>query len=71
MHVAGFRYLGAGVAYQIDSPELLKLHCELSLHFQKVLISQDKQPFKPHITIQNKVTPEASRELLEELRQRF
>ncbi|MDN3548169.1 2'-5' RNA ligase family protein [Mucilaginibacter aquaedulcis] len=67
MSVSGLRYLGAGVAYRIESVELQTLHLEMSRHFQDVLIPQDRQRFQPHITIQNKVTPEASRILLEEL----
>ncbi|SDH14888.1 2'-5' RNA ligase family protein [Mucilaginibacter gossypii] len=71
MNVAGLRHLGAGVAYLIDSMELQQFHAKLKRHFQQVLIPQDMQAFKPHITIQNKVTPEASKWLLAELRSEF
>ncbi|SEN96270.1 2'-5' RNA ligase superfamily protein [Mucilaginibacter gossypiicola] len=71
MKVTGLCYLGAGVAYDIDSGELQELHRKLSQYFHKVLIPQDRQPFKPHITIQNKVTPAASKDLLIELMGNF
>ncbi|WP_262714176.1 2'-5' RNA ligase family protein [Mucilaginibacter rubeus] len=71
MKVTGLRHLGAGVAYEIDSGELQEFHRKLSQYFHKVLIPQDRQPFKPHITIQNKVTPAASKDLLTELMGNF
>ncbi|WP_208644853.1 2'-5' RNA ligase family protein [Mucilaginibacter kameinonensis] len=71
MKVVGLRQLGAGVAYQIDSTELQELHKQVSVYFQKALIPQDRQPFKPHITIQNKVTLAASKDLLNGLNARF
>ena len=64
LSVNGLRHLGAGVAFTIASDELEKLHRKLRHNFADVLIPQDKQPFRPHITIQNKVTPEASKKLL-------
>ncbi|MFD0792117.1 2'-5' RNA ligase family protein [Mucilaginibacter litoreus] len=71
MEVTGLRHLGAGVAYELISAELLALHRNLSIRFQEVLTAQDRQGFKPHITVQNKVTVEASKALLDELSQRF
>ncbi|AYL99148.1 2'-5' RNA ligase family protein [Mucilaginibacter celer] len=71
VEVTGLRHLGAGVAYEIDSGELQEFHRKLSQYFHKVLIPQDRQPFKPHITIQNKVTPAASKDLLTELMGNF
>lgn len=63
MTVSGILHLGAGVAYKVESPELLQLHRGLSGYFKDHLIPQDRQPYKPHITIQNKVSPERSRKL--------
>lgn len=71
MHVVGLLHLGAGVAYQIESAQLQHLHAHLSAAFAADLIPQDKQRFKPHITVQNKVTPEVSKQLLAELRDGF
>ncbi len=71
MQVTGLRHLGAGVAFQIESRILQHLHQKLGDAFAKDLIPQDKQRFMPHITVQNKVTPAASKELLHELSERF
>lgn len=64
MRVDGLLHLGTGVAYRIKSIELGGLRREASLHFQDILSAQDRQPFNPHITVQNKVTLERSRVLL-------
>lgn len=55
MRVTGLRFLGFGSAYQIDSGELSKLRSGLALEWMDHLTRQDAQPFRPHITIQNKV----------------
>ena len=63
MRVTGLRSLGRGVAYTIESPELLALHKRLSTAFAEHLSPQDKQNFQPHIVIQNKATGEEARTL--------
>lgn len=71
MKVSGLWHLGAGVAYVIDSAELLSLRRKFAQQFESILIPQDRQPFKPHITIQNKVSPEVSKALLLKLNDEF
>lgn len=71
MTVIGLRHLGYGVAYLMESAPLLKLHQDLKKHFLPHLIRQDLQAFRPHITIQNKVTEEASKQLLALLNSSF
>ncbi len=71
MEVVGLMHLGAGVAFKIMSTALQELHAHLSQIFAAVLIPQDKQGFRPHITVQNKVTPAASKELLSQLEKTF
>ena len=71
LQVAGLINLGAGVAYKIESAELLTLRRKLSAHFSNVLIPQDKQGFRPHITIMNKVQPDTAKALLAELSESF
>ena len=71
MEVVELMHLGAGVAFNIKSAALQELHAYLSHAFAKVLIPQDKQGFRPHITVQNKVTPAASKELLSQLEKTF
>ncbi len=64
MKVTGLMSLGAGVAYKLESSVLATLHQHLSKIFAETLIMQDRQPYRPHITIQNKVYPEQARLLL-------
>lgn len=69
--VTGVRSLGRGVAYSLRSPELDGLHRRLAEGFAKVLTPQDRQPFWPHIVVQNKATADAARRLLRELEAGF
>ena len=55
--VSGLRKLGRGVALSIDSPDLVEVRKQLATRFADVLTPQDRQGFRPHITIQNKVDP--------------
>ena len=59
--------LGRGVAYRIDSPELLSLRDELTHHFSGLLIPQDQARPRLHITVQNKVEPPIAKALHTEL----
>ncbi len=63
--------LGRGVAYRLGSPDLDDLHQELAEAFAPWLTRQDQAPFRPHITIQNKVEPDEARQLLEHLQLEF
>ncbi len=62
LEVTGVRSLGFGVAYTLTSPQLLNfrriLVSELNVEFTR----QDEQQFKPHVTIQNKVSAAQARE---------
>ena len=71
LEVTGLMNIGAGVAYKVESKSLKNLHGVLSNAFKDVLIVQDNQGFRPHITIQNKVMPEVARKLLEQLSRDF
>lgn len=71
LQVTRLMNLGAGVAYKIESAELLALHRKLAAHFADVLIPQDKQGFRPHITVMNKVKPDEAKALLGELSEKF
>jgi 2'-5' RNA ligase len=59
------RFLGAGVAVEVDSPELSRLRKTLASGWAAWLTPQDRQPFKPHVTLQNKVTPDVARRTFE------
>ena len=56
-------FLGKGTAVEIVSPPLISLRQQIAVVFADDLTAQDKQKIRPHITVQNKVAPEAAREL--------
>ncbi len=55
--------LGRGVAYRIESPELLAIRGALVEAFTGLLIPQDQAQPRLHITIQNKVEPREAKAL--------
>ncbi len=61
------RFMGKGTAANIESDALLNLHSTLAGRWRQWLTAQDRQKFKPHITLQNKVAPVEARQLFEEL----
>lgn len=62
------RFLGRGVAINVESPALLALRGHLALQWSAWLSAQDRQRYQPHVTVQNKVTAVVARALYEELR---
>ncbi len=65
--VAGPRLLGRGVVFALRSDELVRRRAAIAARFAGVLTRQDSARYDPHITIQNKVTPEQARALHAEL----
>ena len=65
--VTGLRSLGGGVAYSLDCPPLTRVHARLQDAFAPWVTRQDARPFWAHVTVQNKVAPEAARALLARL----
>lgn len=63
LQVTGVRSLGRGVAFEIASPELVRLRADLAARFRAHLTPQDAQGFRPHVTVQNKVAPDDARAL--------
>lgn len=63
--------IGRGVAFKIESADCSNLHRQLQLKWDDFLIPQDKQRLWPHITIQNKVTPDEAKGLINELSPKF
>ena len=59
--------MGRGVAYALRSTELMDLHRTLQQAWLPWLTPQDRQPFHPHVVVQNKVDPGVARELYEKL----
>jgi len=69
--VTGLLHLGRGVAYALQSSELLTLHAAWQARWWDHLSRQDRQPLRPHVTVQNKVPPEMARGTLARLRADF
>jgi len=69
LHFPTLRFLGRGVAIHIESPALIQVQQQLATHWQPWLTAQDRQPYHPHITLQNKVLPDSARQLYNDLTQ--
>ncbi|MFJ7217567.1 2'-5' RNA ligase family protein [Amycolatopsis sp. NPDC098790] len=69
--VDGVRSLGRGVALVVRAPELVAVHARVRRRWAGWLTPQDEQPVKPHVTVQNKVSPEKAAATLEVLREDF
>jgi hypothetical protein len=63
--------IGRGVAYKLESTTLQHLHRGLQQQWMSELLPQDKQGLWPHVTVQNKVTPQAARALHQQLQSTF
>ena len=63
LEVSSVRTLGRGVAYFLESPELQALHRRLAQSFHDHLSPQDRQGFRPHVVVQNKVDPAEAKAL--------
>ena len=59
------------MAYELSSPGLWALRRELANRWEPWLGAQDRQGFKPHVTVQNKVSPGRARALHEQLQATF
>ncbi len=69
--VTGLRFTGRGVAYVLDSPALSGFRGALATRFAPHLTAQDRQGWRPHVTVQNKVSPETARALSADLQHGF
>lgn len=67
LRFGGLKYTGGGVMAAVESPGLAAIHRRLSRHFDAWLTPQDRQPYRPHITIMNKAEKSAARRAYEEL----
>lgn len=63
--------LGRGVGFRLRSPALLALRARLAGDWEDWLTPQDRQGWRPHVTVQNKVTPEQARATLQRLSRGF
>jgi len=63
--------LGRGVAYRVESPELMAMRDELADAFAGLLVPQDQGRPRFHITVQNKVDRVEAQALADELGRSF
>jgi 2'-5' RNA ligase superfamily len=69
--IASLISLGNGIAYAVDSLELEDMRASLAHAFVGMLTPQDQAPWRPHVTVQNKVKPAVARELMTQLQVGF
>ena len=67
----GLMSLGRGVAYRIEAPALTAIRARLAEAFAGLLMPQDAGGWRPHVTIQNKVSPAVAKLLLAQLSRDF
>ena len=63
--------LGRGAALRVLAPEVGALRETLAQTWADVLTPQDRQRWRPHVTVQNKVSPDEARATLAALRDGF
>ena len=68
MQVLPPRLIGRGVAYFLQSEEAM-LHGRLRRAFESELTAQDRQGFRPHVVVQNKVSGDQAKVTLTALGQ--
>jgi len=66
--VSGLFDLGRGTAWDLASPALVAMHAEIADSLHGILVGQEMRELRPHITIQNKVAPQAASALQAQLR---
>ena len=59
--VTGLRFTGAGVAFVLESEALSAFRQRLAAQFHDALTAQDRQGWRPHVTVQNKVASATAR----------
>ena len=71
VEASGLRFLGRGSAYMLEVKPLLTLRAGLARTWHEWLTLQDRQGWRPHVTIQNKAAPAAARTLFDALQAGF
>jgi hypothetical protein len=66
--IAGVIDLGEGTALRVDSEALEEMREDLASAFHALLTPQDLAPWRPHVTIQNKVEAREARRVRQQLR---
>lgn len=71
VEVKGPMRLGRGVALAVESDALMRLRRALAERLKAGLLGQDRERFRPHVTIQNKVAPHEAAGLFDHLAATF
>ncbi|WP_174300674.1 2'-5' RNA ligase family protein [Caulobacter sp. S45] len=71
LRATGLRKLGRGTAFEITGAELKSFRARLAERWAEWLTPQDRQGFRPHVTVQNKVEPIMARALYDQLSDSF
>jgi hypothetical protein len=70
-NIAGLMNLSSGVAFRVVSEELEVIRESIADHFHGLLCAPDAAGWRPHVTIQNKVSGKQAKALLDELERDF
>ncbi len=65
--LSGLINLGGGVAFRVNSPDLEDIRARIAERFAPMLMPQDRNPWRAHVTVQNKVKAPEARALFEQL----
>ncbi len=57
LHFPSLKKTGRGFGATVEAPGLATIHARLSREFAPWLTPQDRQPFRPHVTLMNKAEP--------------
>ena len=69
--VSGVRFLGRGVAFELEGADAVALRTSLAARWGAWLTPQDRQRWRPHVTVQNKVDAATAKALHADLAQAF
>ena len=69
--LAGLMNLSSGVAFRVVSDELEAIREDITDHFHGLLAGPDAAGWRPHVTIQNKVSAKEAKALLDQLGKNF
>ena len=65
--LSGIINLGGGVAFRVESPDLEDIRARIARRFAPMLMPQDRNSWRAHVTVQNKVKAPEARALLDQL----
>ena len=65
--LSGLINLGGGVAFRVESANLDDIRARIAERFAPMLMPQDRNPWRAHVTVQNKVKAPEARALLDQL----